>query len=119
MGVCAAIGYGIGTSVGWLIRRIRKRSEWAADHRTRIVVGLMVAMVLAMAWGAGVRWQSALADISGCLRRIDGGADLDRLGHRGVRGPACHGPADPAGSPRASNGAGRLAPDVMARGPQR
>lgn len=65
MGVCAAIGYGIGTSVGWLIRRIRKRSEWAADHRTRIVVGLMVAMVLAMAWGAGVRWQSALADISG------------------------------------------------------
>lgn len=65
MGVCAGVGYAIGAVVGWLIRRLRKRSEWRADRRTRFVVAFMAFIVLATAWWAGMRWQSALADISG------------------------------------------------------
>ena len=84
MGVCAAIGYGIGTSVGWLIRRIRKRS------------GGRLTIALASSWCSWSRsclpWRGVPAcdgrvrsqTSVGCLRRIDGGGRS-----RSARPPRC------------------------------
>lgn len=65
VGVCAAIGYGVGTAVGWSVRRLRHQPQWRSGNPLRGVAGAVLAMVAVLGLGWGWHEQQQLAALMG------------------------------------------------------
>jgi uncharacterized membrane protein len=64
-GAVAAMGYGLGTLVGWVLRRIRHEPDWRCDRRTRAAALLLGGAVVTGALLLGRSWQADLAVLTG------------------------------------------------------
>ena len=61
VGVCAAIGYGVGAGTGWLVRRWRHVPQWRSSGTQRVWASVLcAAVIMAAAWW-GWRAQVELA----------------------------------------------------------
>jgi uncharacterized membrane protein len=65
MGVLAALGYGLATMLGRLVRHFRHRPDWRAHTATRRIVGSGCVLLVGVAVIAGRDWQAELAGATG------------------------------------------------------